>query len=58
MIYMKISCENQFCIYFEDNACLLETVSFDVVGLCESCIYVNINEAYLAEQRKALRERR
>ena len=55
---MKISCENQFCIYFEDNTCLFGAISLDATGLCTSCIYVNIDEAHLAEQRKKLREKR
>jgi len=55
---MKISCENQFCIYFEENTCLLNTISLDTAGLCTSCIYVEIDAALLAEQRKAMRGKR
>jgi len=55
---MKISCENQFCIYFEENTCLLNTISLDTAGLCASCIYVSIDEAHLEERRKELRGKR
>ena len=53
---MKISCENRFCIYFENNECRLDGIALDAAGQCTSGIHVNIEKAYLARQRKQMLE--
>ena len=53
---MKISCENGFCIYFENNECCLDGIALDAAGQCTSGIHVIIEEEYLAQQRKRLLE--
>ncbi len=47
-------CENIFCIYWSNKKCLLDEVSLNVQGNCESCIYINIDETTLKNQRKKL----
>ena len=44
-------CENHFCIYYEDDACLLDDIALDVLGNCESCIYVTLPESLLRRVR-------
>lgn len=51
---MEIQCGNHFCIYYDNAVCLLNSVSLDIVGLCSNCIYVDIEQEYLATQRKRL----
>lgn len=40
-------CENIFCIYQNDDSCTLDDVEMDIVGQCQSCIYVSIPKAEL-----------
>ena len=49
-------CENHFCIYYEDDACLLDDIALDVLGNCESCIYVTLPESLLRRVRAQMRE--
>ena len=50
-------CSNKFCIYWNENKCILESVSLDVLGCCESCIYIDIEESELKKYRNRLLER-
>ena len=50
-------CENKFCIYWEDNKCMLDHISLDVHGNCLDCIYVNLDNRLLSEARKEMREK-
>ena len=45
-------CENDYCIYWEDNRCILDEIYVNKIGLCESCIYVSIP----GEKFKKMRE--
>ena len=47
-------CENNFCIYWEDDNCILDEISLNTFGCCEECICVNIEEEYLKIKRKEL----
>lgn len=48
-------CENRFCIYYEGDACLLDDITLDMLGQCESCIYVNLPESLLDRVRAQMR---
>ena len=51
-----MNCENKFCIYWDDDCCALNEVSLDILGTCTSCIYVDIDDKTLKEEReKALK---
>lgn len=51
-----MNCANRFCIYWTDEKCSLDSVSLDITGMCEDCIYVNIEESVLQTYRKKLLE--
>lgn len=50
-------CENAFCIYWDNNRCILENISLDEIGLCRSCIYIDIDPQSLNQYRLALRNK-
>ncbi len=52
-----LTCDNIFCIYWEENACILDDISLDIQGSCTDCIYVSLDPAYLTAQRTALLEK-
>lgn len=45
-------CDNVFCIYWSEKACMLNKVSLDIQGNCQDCIYVNIEKDVLQRQRE------
>ncbi len=45
-------CENIFCIYQSDNACMLEEIRLDIAGVCADCIYVDISLEKLKELKE------
>lgn len=47
-------CENKFCIYNEDHSCILDEIELDITGLCQSCIYANIDDETLEKAKKEL----
>lgn len=47
-------CENEFCLYWHDNVCVLKEVTLDIQGRCQNCIYVTISETVLDRERKKL----
>jgi len=51
---MKISCENVFCIYYEKDKCILDSISLDEMGICTNVFFVNVEELYLSYKRKKL----
>ena len=52
-----MQCENLFCIYWAENECVLDDITLDIKGICQSCIYVNIQESDLRSCRyKALQK--
>lgn len=50
----RLSCENEFCLYQKDGACVLETINLDIRGNCTECIYVNLEEDELLNLKEAL----
>ncbi len=45
-------CENLFCIYYQDDECILDEIELDICGSCKCCIYVDIPEKQLEKKRK------
>lgn len=52
-----MQCENIFCIYYAERQCILDEISLNIQGVCENCIYIEINEKVLADYRKELIEK-
>lgn len=49
---MKIECENKFCTYYENNECVLNSVSLDELGICKQAFLIEIDEELLILKRK------
>ncbi len=45
-------CENNYCIYWAENKCILDEIYLDNMGICESCINVSIPDGELERLRK------
>lgn len=61
MWYIKVGdrfmkCENCFCIYQEDNFCILESVELDNQGQCKECICLDLEEELLCDLKRRKRE--
>ena len=50
----NISCENDFCIYQKNGHCILNSIELNTFGACDSCIYININNKQLKEEKLKL----
>ena len=42
-----ICCENNFCLYWQDDTCLLENISLSLQGVCQSCVCVDIGGSHI-----------
>lgn len=51
-----MKCENQFCLYCEENSCILEEISLDISGSCAECIYIDIDEKLLKQLKNKERK--
>lgn len=49
-------CENSFCIYQEENTCILNQISPDEYGICQDCIWVEIPREKKEEIKRKMRE--
>jgi len=52
-----MKCENGFCIYQENDECLLEEISLDILGQCTDCIYIDLEEKTLNQVKEYMRKR-
>ncbi|WP_156136355.1 hypothetical protein [Candidatus Soleaferrea massiliensis] len=50
-------CENQFCVDWAENHCILERIALDTRGQCLSCITVDIPEELLKVHRESMLKR-
>ncbi len=50
-----MNCEKIFCIYWQNQKCLLQSISIDTLGHCQDCIFIEIKEPKLEKKRAALR---
>lgn len=48
-----MQCEYKLCIYYSNNTCILNSIEIDSVGMCNSCIAIDISEEYLQKERDA-----
>lgn len=50
-----MDCDNRFCIYWSMDRCTLDTISLDVQGNCQACIYVVLDEQILRKEREKIK---
>ena len=55
-----MKCENCFCVYQEKGECILEIIDIDIIGQCDSCIYIDIPQydlnKYKTQQRDKIKK--
>jgi len=51
-VLISLRCENIFCIYQNNDRCILEDINLDIQGNCTDCIYVNLNNEFLEKIKK------
>ncbi len=49
-----MNCENNFCIYQEKGGCILDSIRINSIGMCEECIYPDIDKKTLKKQKEKL----
>ena len=47
-----MNCENYFCIYESNGKCSLESVSLNILGACDNCVYPSIDRDYLEKVKQ------
>ena len=45
-------CDCNYCIYNENNVCLLSVTQLNELGMCEECIIVSIPDAQLQKLKQ------
>ena len=53
----RMECRNELCIYQQRGKCLLDEITVNEAGDCESCIMVSLPEKTLARRKKEMRDR-
>ena len=52
-----MDCDNCFCVYNFNGKCILENITINVYGMCEECIYPDIDKEALEKAKlKLLKE--
>ena len=54
-----MECENIFCVYYDEkDKCVLDEdeITIDVLGRCQTCICIEVDEEILRLQRKVKRD--
>ena len=49
-------CENEFCLYNEDNKCILKNVVINNQGCCDNLIYLHLTDDINIEKSKQLKQ--
>ncbi len=52
-----MNCENTFCIYQAYGSCTLEIININNLGMCEECIYPEIEKDILEQAKINLLEK-
>ena len=47
----EILCDNVFCVYWNNNCCILRKVTHDALGVCTQGIHIDIDEKFLEKKR-------
>lgn len=51
-----MKCENYFCVYQENGECRLDDIEIDILGNCDTCIYVDIPKTKFKKYKEKLRK--
>ena len=51
-----MNCENLYCIYEKDGACVLDEVGINANGLCSECILVSLSFEALEKLKQIQRD--
>ena len=51
-----IQCENEWCVYQENNRCVMQTVTLDIQGQCQECVYVSLDAEWLQQRKNEARQ--
>jgi len=46
-----MKCENIFCVYQKNDECILEEIELDILGQCRECIYIDLSDDIINEQK-------
>ncbi len=49
-----MNCENTFCIYCDDDKCILEEININSLGRCDACIIINLSDELLRKEKEKL----
>lgn len=49
-----MKCENDFCIYNDQEMCMLNFISLDTIGMCLDCITIDIDNEILKQAKTKL----
>jgi len=49
-----MTCRNNLCAYYAANLCTVEAIEINELGMCDTCIMVDIPENYLSVIRNEL----
>jgi hypothetical protein len=47
-----IKCYYEYCVYQKDNACILDDVEINSIGMCEHAEVVSLGEDFLAAAKQ------
>ena len=50
-------CTNKFCVYCENEKCILKEISIGTLGICEEFILVDIEDDILSARKEMMLER-
>ncbi len=49
-----VLCENEFCIYQKNNICTLDKIELNSMGICDSCIQIDLEPREVNSRKKVL----
>jgi len=52
-----MDCENNLCVYWKKNECILDKISLDGIGLCRDYTQISLPEEVLQAGRESFLER-
>lgn len=52
-----MQCENNLCIYCENDACILDSIALNRLAMCMECIQISVPSDVLNAEKIKLRQR-